>query len=371
MKKFNALIKIIYFVFFIYFSMTGPFKPFANWDMLAYVGSAKSLLNDSMNLREDSLVDVKNYVSVNQFQRFVQGNNYVETVASDDQAFQEQLPAYKLKTFYILLISLISLLIGNISFSSVIVSSISFFIIGNTLFLMKPNSIKLQNIYLIFILLVMYLGEPKFILFCNVATPDSLAIALTLLGLHFLISNKKLFISILFFSLAILARPDSVVTYLCFIPLIYKIKNEIFTNLRLFSYALIPFLTYVISSYFFPGFGLKELIIFTIKGPFPNIMNIDTSNFWEIYFKALKNDFVSMFSLTRFSLFFFFNLMFLYLLKKEVAFFILLATLTNIILKIILFPNFDYGYGERFFCTSYFVIIYSIFNSRFFVKSRM
>jgi hypothetical protein len=162
----------------------------------------------------------------------------------------------------------------------------------------------------------MYLGEPKFILFCNVATPDSLAIALTLLGLHFLISNKKLLISILFFSLATLARPDSVVTYLCFIPLIYKIKNGMFTNLQLFFYILIPLLTYELSSYIFPGFGLKELIIFTIKGPFPYIMKIDTSNFWGIYFKALKDDLVSMFSLTRFSLFFFLNLLFLYLFKK-------------------------------------------------------
>jgi hypothetical protein len=158
MKNFNVQIKIIYFVFFVYFSVTGPLKPFGNWDMLAYVGSAKGFLNSGMNIREDSLVDVKHYVSINQFQSFLQGSDYIETVATDDLAFKEQLQGYSVKSFYILLIALTSLLTGNISFSSVIVSSLSFFIIGTTLFFMRPESKKTSG-YLPYIYFACYVSR--------------------------------------------------------------------------------------------------------------------------------------------------------------------------------------------------------------------
>ena len=376
----NKSIKIIYLIFFSYFFISGPLKPIANWDMLAYVGSVNSYISGNNNLREKSLADVQNYVSPLQFQSFIKGSNYVETVANDDTAFNQQLPAYKLKPFYIFLTSIVSNIVGNVSMASVIVSSFGFLTIGFALFLMRPKDNFLQNIYLISVLLTLYISEPKFILFCNAATPDSLAISLFLLGIVFLLINNNFLISSLFFSLSILTRPDSIVTFICLIPFIYKLQNDKyffnlnsilnsnFLNYEKYFIIVIPFFTYGLSSFLFPGLSLKELIIFSNNGPYPYVSNIDTSNFWEIYFITLKNSLFSMLSFFRFSIFILLNLFFLFLYKDKLVFYILLAAVCNIFLKIILFPNFDHGYFERYLCISYFLIIFSIFNSNLNIK---
>lgn len=317
------------------------------------------------NLRMKSLQDVEQYVSKEQYIHFVQGNAYVNTVANDDRAFLEQLPGYRVKPLYILLAGLVGKAFDNISIATVLVSSIGFLLVGIVLYYLRPSG-YLEPFYLLGMMLFMYLGTPAFTLFPSASTPDSLAIGLTLLGISFLCRNPNTYLPAIVFSLAVLARPDTIITLICLTPFAAKLHDLNKISSAGYRYLLLtillPVCIYVSSKIAFPSFGLKQLIVFTFTGPYPYLASIDTSNFWQIYQTALLNDLVKLSSIPRFLILVGINVLLLFIAKEKYLIYLLMASLVNIIVKIILFPNFDFGYGERFFFTSYFLIIYSLFE---------
>jgi len=156
--------------------------------------------------------------------------------------------------------------------------------------------------------------------------------------------------AVVLMSLAVLARPDSIITIACFLPVFIKCLNDGVVDFKWLSVILgVPALTYLCSKFFFPSMGMKELIVFAIKGPYPYLSNVDTTEFRSIYLSALSNDVFSLLQFPRFTIFFCANFLLLIFIKNRYAQLILLASLGNICIKILLFPNFDGGMGERFF----------------------
>lgn len=351
----------LYFGFFSWFCIAGPLHPIANYDMLPYVGSVLSYTDDT-KVREHSLAEIKKYVSIEQYNTFISGSYYKEKVANDDRAFIEQLPGYRVKPLYILLIRFLGKAIENIPLASVIISSVGFFLIGIALFLLRPKGL-FESLWLILIPFVLYIGTPTFTLLPAVSSPDSLATGLILMSVWTFLRKPQSVYSIILMSLAILSRPDSIITIICFFPILIKMYSDRILNARWVTWAVaVPVMVYLLNKKFFPSFGVKELIIFASKGPFPYLASIDTSQFTEIYLSMLYKDIVSLIALPRFILFLIANIAFIYFCKNSYSKIILVAALGNIVIKILLFPNFDGGFGERFFFVSYFLILVSIFN---------
>jgi hypothetical protein len=333
--------------------------------MFPYVGAVLSYLDPEGELRERSLMDVKKYVSDAQYQTFTHGSPYVETVARDDKAFLEQLPGYRVKPLYILLTGLVGTALGNIALASTVVSSAGFLLMGVALYLLRPKGSS-ESFYLVVTMLLVSLGTPAFTLLPSVSSPDSLATGLMLLGLWALLRRPHAYLPVVWLSLAVLARPDSIVTIACMLPFTVKVCFEQRTaesNRRFMATtAILPFFVYACSRLAFPSFSMSQLIVFAFEGPFPHLSSIDTSHFWNVYKTALGNDLTALFSLPRFTALLITNIVLLIFFAKSSTKYLLFAALANISLKIILFPNFDGGFGERFFATSYFFIIYSLFK---------
>lgn len=357
----SYFLHFLYFGFLSWFCITGPVNPIANYDMLPYVGSVLSY-TEGTNLRERSLAEIKKYVSIEQYNSFISGSYYKEKVANDDKAFIEQLPGYRVKPLYILLIGFLGKIIENIPLASVVISSAGFFLMGIALYLLKPKGV-FESLWLILIPFVLYIGTPAFALLPAASSPDSLATGLILMSVWTLLYKPQSVYSIILMSLAILARPDSIITIICLFPILIKMHSDRILNVRWIVWAVaVPVTVYVFSKTFFPSFGVKELIIFAGEGPYPYHASIDTSQFTKIYLSMLYKDIVSLMALPRFALFLIANIAFIYFCKNSYSKNILLAALGNIVLKILLFPNFDGGFGERFFFVSYFLILIAIFD---------
>lgn len=357
-----AFLYFLYFGFFAWFCITGPLNPIANYDMLPYVGSVLSYTDHKTELRKNSLVEVKKYVSAEQYNNFIVGSDYVETVAKDDKAFIEQLPGYRVKPLYILLTGILGKLVGNIALASVVISSAGFFVIGLALYLLRPKGL-IEIFWLLLIPLTLYFGQPSWTLLTKASSPDSLAAGLVLMSFWAFLRKPQSWYPIILMSLAILARPDSVVTIICLSPILIKMYRDGILKTRwIIGLAAGPIATYLFIKLLFPSFGIRELIVFAWMGPYPYLSSVDTSLFADIYPSMLYYDIASLTRLPRFVLFFAINIAAIYFCKDLYAKIILIAALANIVIKIFLFPNFDGGFGERFFFTSYFLILFSIVN---------
>ena len=353
----------LYFGFFSWFCITGPLNPMANYDMLPYVGSVLSYTNDKTELRKTSLAEIKKYVSDEQYKNFTIGSYYIQTVANDDKAFIEQLPGYRVKPLYIFLIGILGRIIGNIPLASVVISSIGFFTIGIALYLLRPKGL-LEVFWLLLIPFILYLGQPTWTLLTKASSPDSLAAGLILMSFWAFLHKPQSGFSGILMSLAILARPDTILTIVCLSPILIKMYVDKILKLEwVIGMAAAPIATYFLAKILFPSFGVMELIVFAWKGPYPYLSSIDTSLFKDVYPAMLYYDITSLIKLPRFTLFFVLNIVAIYFCKDSYAKIILVAALANIVLKIILFPNFDSGFGERFFFVSYFLILFAIFKS--------
>ncbi|CAK0742725.1 membrane hypothetical protein [Gammaproteobacteria bacterium] len=363
-RIFHAAIKFLYFSFFVWFCAIGPMRPFANYDMLLYAGAVLDMSGQKDNLRTRSLAEVKKYVSAEQYSHFIGGSYFRETVAKDDRAFIEQLPAYLVKPLYVLLTGLLGVILDNIALASVLISAAGFFMMGGALYLLRPPDIY-EPFWLVATMGVLYLGHPSLTLLTRVATPDSLATGLILMGFWAYLRKPQSVLPIILISLSILARPDSIITTVCLFPLFAKFFIKGITRVEwLFGSVMTPILIYSLGKTFFPGLGFAELIIYAIKGPFPYFSSMETSQFIGIYSQALQNDFLSLITLPRIDIFLIASLALLVFSKNHYAKLIVLAALGNLVVKVILFPNFDVGYQERYFFISYFLLLFAAFNGQ-------
>ncbi len=355
-------VKILYFAFFVWFCVTGPLRPLANWDILGYVGAVFSYTEQNSELRKRSLEEIKKYISAEQYKSITSGSYFRETVANDDRAFIEQIPAYSLKPLYVLLTGILGTIIGNIALASVLISSAGFFLMGTSLYLLRPRGLY-EPLWLISILGLLYLGNPRLTLLTKAATPDSLAAGFMLAGFWAYLCKPQSIYPKALMSLAIMTRPDAVITTACLFPLMVKSSIDRILSIQQLVWSMaIPMTTYLLCNVLYPGFGFKKLIIHALKGPFPYPSSIDTSQFMPFYFSALYNDFLSLMNLPRFAFFLIASLLLFAFSRNHYAKLIVLAALGNAMMKIVLFPNFDGGYQERYLFLSYFLTLFAAFN---------
>ncbi len=353
----------MFFAFIAWHSLTGPMRPFGNWDMLAYVGAVLSYTEDINELRRRSLSEVKNYISEARYNDIISGSNFRKTVANDDQAFFDKLPAYQVKPLYVLLTRLVSKATGNIAMASVLISAMGFLLMGVSLYLLRPRDLY-EPLWLILVLCVLYFGKPPCTLLPSVATPDSLGLGFMLISLWAYFREPESIYPIAFMCLAIMARPDSIITIISLFPLLVKSRFDRVLSNKWLAWAIaIPIITYLVCKTNFPGYGWMELIVYTLKGPFAYRSDVDTTQFMSIYFPAVYNDFLSLLNVPRFNLFLLASVAIFTLSKNDYSKLIVFAAIANVIARIVLFPDFDAGYQERFILFSYFLVLFAGFNS--------
>ncbi|MES2662814.1 MAG: hypothetical protein V4629_05895, partial [Pseudomonadota bacterium] len=161
----------------------GVINPPVGWDIIAYVGSAHSLLlNDKAEVHRRAYQDVKAALNPELYNSLItdystkeRPSNYRSTLAINSEAFHQQLPYYKVRPLYIGAIALIIQLGFNPAIFIFCISYLSALTIGILLFEWLK---KITTPGIALILSIFTMGISTIPQFSGVATPDTLAAAL-------------------------------------------------------------------------------------------------------------------------------------------------------------------------------------------------
>jgi hypothetical protein len=196
MKSSNNTFTALFFILFsimIFFSSI--YKPDYSWDMIGYIGAAKSFENQDIAATHTFTYDqIEKRVPGNIFWDMTHGDNmYREAVYSDPTAFSEQLPYYKIRVIYTELLYLLHKSGIDMITASHLISGLSVSVAMMILYFLAISYIKKPMIYLIPPLAIV-LG---IIDLARLSTPDSLIFLVIILSAYFYLKNKNIALFIL------------------------------------------------------------------------------------------------------------------------------------------------------------------------------
>ena len=184
-----------------------------DWDIIAYVGIVYSITEDSIEeAHARTYAEIKKSVSPRRYQ-FLIGENavsseYIKIVARDPQSFAQQLPFYSVKPLYPAMLYLLSKLNIDIVPASILISQISYLLIGGLLMYWLTKYYPIVPACLLTIGLV---SIPFVLLLATYSGPDGLSVLLVLLGLFLFTETKYLKSAIAVLLISITARPDNII----------------------------------------------------------------------------------------------------------------------------------------------------------------
>jgi len=128
LKKYPLLSKLI--LVFILISSTGLFiqaitSPIQNWDLLGYAASVFSIESTEAELIHDQTYQqYKAYATDYEYKYLTEGSNYRKVMSEDAVAFQQQIPFYKIRIIFVLLIlALVKMGVGIFTASHIIAAA--------------------------------------------------------------------------------------------------------------------------------------------------------------------------------------------------------------------------------------------------------
>lgn len=243
-------------------------RPKYNWDVIGYVASAYSYLGYSGDeLSELTFDDVESVVTEERFAAMTSGP-YRGLVYEDPKALEQQLPLYEIRVLYVGLVLLASQLGPSVAASTAIVSAAAaaFALFFALMVARMRNMVGL-------VLLALVLFHSPIELVGRISTPDSLAIAMAMLGIW--LSQHRPSFGLLTLCLLPLARTD----YAIFA--VYSLiahRAKISPIVLVFSTALCVALYFVVTEHF-ENHGLVHIFNFTlISGPQPYPAEMELSS---------------------------------------------------------------------------------------------
>ncbi len=224
-------------------------SPQQNWDMLGYAGSAVSIENsDTSYVHNYIYQELKLYATDKEFEDLTTKSYYQKVMSQDDNAFNQQIPFYKIRIIYVLLILGLMKLGFNIFIASHILSAT----------LVATGYLVFYHAYKKLIHPVFWLSYPLFIIIFDVinvaqiVTADSLAflwmglISFSLINTHW----KTLF---LLLTISVLVRTEMI-----FLVAVFSSYSIIFrSNLRMVAIAslLVSLVLYLLVNNYAENYG--------------------------------------------------------------------------------------------------------------------
>jgi hypothetical protein len=149
-------------------------KPAFNWDAIAYIASAKSFeVANIQKIHSFAYEHVRKVVPASKFKKLVnEGNDYSSTMEKDAVAFYEQLPFYKTRLLYVIIVFLLYKVGFDIVFATYFVSGISVFI-AIWVILLICMELRLANLYMY--ALPLFALNYGILSIAHLSTPDGLA----------------------------------------------------------------------------------------------------------------------------------------------------------------------------------------------------
>ena len=233
-----------------------------NWDMLAYAAvvheSGASEGSDVAQLHSRVYTDLSSQVSDEDFRDIVSRDSYRETMASDAEAFQQQLPYYRIKLLFIYLLELLSAM------------GLSVYVAARLIVIASAGLalLVLLKAFRPYIAPVFWLLLPAVIILAGVlktariVSPDTLAfLAMALAVLCYLRKHWALFVVLV---LCVLIRTDLLVFVFAMLFLVFV--NKMASRITVFATGVASLALYMlIGKVYGGGYGWPVLFHFVLE----------------------------------------------------------------------------------------------------------
>ncbi len=224
MKKTNVFI-FIYSIFILLAGAYSFLRPEYNWDILPYIASAYSLeTHDTAAIHDKAYSEIKNRVSEKKYAELTSSSIYRDSMTSCSKCFAEQLPFYKIKVLYVLLIYILYKTGINIVSAAVLVPAVSYILLNFICFLWLRKIINKNTVLVVTSIIISVF--PFMLNSAADSTPNMLSALIIFFSMYLLIVNKNLYASLTLMLLSISARPDNIILLSLILLIMYFIRFE-------------------------------------------------------------------------------------------------------------------------------------------------
>ncbi|HXJ82847.1 MAG TPA: hypothetical protein VMS64_29685 [Candidatus Methylomirabilis sp.] len=184
-------------------------RPFYNWDMLPYIGVAYEFGGASPREAHTLTYEaVRRAVDERVYRSLIEGSDYRAIIATDERAFAQQLPMYRVKVLYPWLIHWLERAGMNPARASVGISRVAYVALGLivftwlSLFLSPIGAFLVASITMSFSFVVQL---------AQFSTPDALSTWIVITALFLLFERGRVRSGAVLLGLSVLVRPDNLV----------------------------------------------------------------------------------------------------------------------------------------------------------------
>lgn len=367
--------KLIFFVYILFASgiaILSVMKADYNWDVLPYAGCVIAIeTSDANEIHRKTYEIFKESVDSKTYLQLTTGSNYRETLANNADSFNQNLPFYKVKPLYILLMYALYKSGINLFTAPIIISAVFYFFMSILVFIWISKFTENQIHTFLFSALLSF--APFMISFSSSATPDLLSSFLIVLAMFRLLTKKNIYWFLLFMILSILVRPDNIFIFAILTGVLTAIDG--FSRYRKMLYAgiAIGVLTEIIVNVWSGNYAYSILFQHLVERS-TNPAEMHTTITPGLYLKGLSAwVFIFKYSVVSIQFLILFIALFIRYRnavdpRKDLEFLVLIALGISIILHYLLFPLMD----DRFFIAQYVIIDILFINSVYnlWVKNR-
>lgn len=233
-------------------------KQSQTWDILGYAGAVETFHTSDPSVIHNSVYEsLKEYASEEELHYLVESTAYRKTMSQDAEAFNQQIPFYKIRIIFIFLILLVTKLGFNVMLAGHIVTAVTA-MLGLMAFYFAYRKIIHPLLWLIVPMLFIVLGGLDM---ARIVTADPLAFLWTGLICFAFLNQRWLLLCGLLIS-SVLVRTDMILMVVIFTTYMMFFQSK----LRIFAVAtfIISFIVYMLVNEYAGNYGWSTVFYYAL-----------------------------------------------------------------------------------------------------------
>lgn len=337
----KILIKIVFFISLCLGIVYAGLYPRYSWDMIPYMACViQKTTPDPEACHAATYQLLRQELGDEKYDEFSY-NEYTLAMESDHEAFSENLPYYTIRIVYINMVNFFYQLGLPLSFSSLLPSLISVFLIILTLFFVLSKELKSSLVAAAISILILFL--PPIIRMARLSTPDSLSALFLLLITVAYLYRSNWFLIFLLMAISVMTRTDNVIwcSILLLLEALYSSEKKSKGLMLLFMFVLASI--YLIINHLYSNGGWEILFYSTFierqNFPLSQTPSLTIGNYiWTMFTRT--PEYLPWILLIFIGLYYL-KIKNLKVLLKSRGSKIVLACILSFFSKFVLFPSFD------------------------------
>jgi hypothetical protein len=276
----------------------GFLKPYKNWDMVAYVGSAISWQErEPAVIHQKMLQDVKQAVSARQYREITEN-----ALSKNPENFVQNLPFYTSKPVYITGVWLIRAagLTRTYAAATWVLSALSFAGFAILLLAWRPEYIH-RSVWLLVLAGFCWFGNHPLSILARYSTPDSMALMAVFGAFLSLFRLNRPSLGVVLILFAILIRPETVglAVMLAAICFVMEKSQTPLTRTQSAVMGIAAIILFFSIQKLFGGYGYQKFFYYTYVRIIPNPADVEVHLSLADYWLGLRNGLNNIFTDSR------------------------------------------------------------------------